>query len=272
MNNQAQHQVLLTRPAGGNEALATRLRSQGYKVSIRPMLKLSALSDSQDLQQTATRLHQYQKIIFVSKSSVHFGMTLAAQHWQTLPREPEWLAVGPGTAQALRGFGIQAIYPESSGSEGLLNLPQLCPPVAGRVLIVRGRGGRELLFAELAQRGAEVEYWEVYNRSEVIHDDLPGLITEATAILQCTPNKSNASNKTNAPNKSNAPSQLLVVLTSMEMLEIFARQIGPLAQHCLLLVPSQRIADQARSYAFHAVRNVGAASEQALYDAILDEH
>ena len=249
--------MLLTRPAGENEALATRLRSQGYWVSIRPMMTLSALSDSQDLHQTATRLDQYQKIIFVSRSSVHFGMTIAAQHWQTLPKAPEWLAVGPGTAQALSAFGIQAIYPETSGSEGLLNLPQLGPPVAGRVLIVRGRGGRELLFAELAQRGAEVEYWEVYARAEVIQDDLPDLVTATRA---------------NLPSTSSMPGQLLVVLTSMEIMEIFARQIGPLAPHCLLLVPSQRIADQARAYAFHAVRNVGAASEQALYDAILNEH
>lgn len=245
---QPKSQVLLTRPAGENEALAARLKTQGYEVHIRPMIHLSGLSDPQSLKQTAMHLDQYHKILFVSKSSVRFGLAIAEQYWPQWPTRPEWLAVGPGTARELDEFGIRASYPESSGSEELLSLPQLCRLSGERLLIVRGRGGRELLFAELVRRGAEVEYWEVYERSELIYDDLAEDMAEVAQ----------------------PHGRLLVVLTSMEIMENFARQAGPLAKHCLVLVPSQRIADRARLYAFPKVLNVGGASEQALYDAIVN--
>ncbi len=234
-------QVLLTRPAGENETLAAMLQAQGYGVQIRPLLQLSAIPDRPGLHQIAMRLDQYHRIVFVSKSSVRFGLAIAEPYWPQWPGTPEWLAVGPGTALELDQRGIRANYPESPGSEGLLQL--LGHPVAERILIVRGRGGRELLFDELTRRGGRVEYWEVYVRSEVTHDDIAALVQQAD--------------------------RLVVVLTSREILDNFARQAGSLVGRCLALVPSQRIADQARSYAFDAVCNAGGASEQALYDAVI---
>ena len=43
-------------------------------------------------------------------------------------------------------------------------MPQLADLHGKRVLIVRGSGGRELLQAEMAGRGAQVQYAEVYTR------------------------------------------------------------------------------------------------------------
>jgi len=53
---------------------------------------------------------------------------------------------------------------EGTDSESLLALPQLADMAGQRVLIVRGSGGRELLFDALTARGAQVQYAEVYAR------------------------------------------------------------------------------------------------------------
>ena len=242
--------VLLTRPDGENEVLATLLRAAGPpvgEVCSRPMLRLSDLSgpDSARVKSIAMNLDQYDKIIFVSKSSVRFGLPVLASCWPQWPVTLEWLAVGPGTARALEPFGINAGYPEPPGSEGLLRLlhPSTTQPIDQRILIARGKGGRELLFDELARRGARVEYWEVYHRSTVIHDDLQQLIR--------------------------AGQHCVVVLTSVEILTNFVQQAGALVRRCIAVVSSDRVAIQAIAYPFIEVVIAGEASHQSLYDAII---
>ena len=136
--------VLLTRPKGENESLAALLGGEEADILIRPLIELSAIKVTPEEKQRVMNIDQQDVVIFVSKSSVRYALPLLENYWPQWPLALRWLAVGPGTAEALAGFGIQAAYPRIAGSQGLLELPALRAVSGGKVLIVRGVGGREL--------------------------------------------------------------------------------------------------------------------------------
>ncbi|MFT7222221.1 MAG: uroporphyrinogen-III synthase [Candidatus Azotimanducaceae bacterium] len=234
--------VVLTRPAGENEALASRLQENNLNVLSRPLIALSDIGVSAESKQQAIDLEHNDIIIFVSKSAVRFGMPLLDQYWPAWPLSLEWYAVGEGTADALNGFDVSARYPEIAGSEGLLALKGLAEVEGKKILIARGQGGRELLASALGARGGLVRYFETYRRDAVKYDDwvLPR-------------------------------DRTIVVLTSGEIVEHFVDQVGAMFGHVHLIVPSSRIGDKARALGAAKLTITAGASEQALYDAVLNE-
>lgn len=234
--------IILTRPEGENEALANRLLTTGAEITIRPLIKLSALEPTAGLKDQAMNLDHYDFIVFVSKSAVRFGMPLLDQYWPAWPAQLLWLAIGEGTATALADWDVHAQYPEQAGSEGMLSHRAVQNVVDKKILIVRGLGGRELLASTLRSKGARVEYLEAYERTLVMWPDWPQLIHDS-----------------------------VVVITSREMLENFCEQTGVAGQRVSLIVPSTRIADRARDLGVANITIAAGASEQALYDAILNE-
>lgn len=232
--------VLLTRPSGENDGLASMLRSKSCQVTVRPMIEVSAVNLSAEMKQALMNFDDHDKVIFVSKSSVRFGLPLLDAYWPQWPLRLEWFAVGPGTAGALGQFQVQASFPDVAGSEGLLK--ELKSVSGQNVLIVRGQGGRELLGDQLKDRGARVSYLEVYHRTNVEHDDIDLL-----------------------------PANTTVVLTSVGILDSFCPQVGGRVSEFIAIVPSGRIAEIALERGFSRVKNAAGASDQALYDSIFQD-
>jgi len=146
-----------------------------------------------------------------------------------------WLAVGAGTAAALRRAGVERVSaPTRMDSEGLLSLPALVQ-VAGRsVGMVTAPGGRGLIAPTLAARGARVLRAEVYARVPV------ALSAQALARLRAL------------------PGPLCLALSSGEALE---RILGALPDDLLprlrgarVLAASERLAQLARAAGFDDVR------------------
>jgi uroporphyrinogen-III synthase len=99
-------------------------------------------------------------VVFTSPAAVRAAHALGALH--PAPGA-HWLAVGEGSARALRRAGVSEVaQPARMDSEGLLALPTLV--TATRVGLVTAPGGRGLIAGELARRGTPVVRADVYER------------------------------------------------------------------------------------------------------------
>jgi uroporphyrinogen-III synthase len=231
--------ILLTRPPGENESLADLLRADGFSPIVRPLIELVDIPVDPEMKKIVLDLDRYDKIIFVSKSSVRFGLPILENYWPQWPISLEWFSVGPGTAEALKQYGVVASFPDLVGSEGLLALGGLQEVADEQILIVRGAGGRELLGQSLSESGASVTYLETYRRLPLQHD-FSDLVAGS-----------------------------IVILTSAEILTNFTSLSGDSFHGHHAVVPSSRLEEIARTYIFQGVTNAGGASDEALYDAVI---
>lgn len=160
--------LLLTRPAAENDALAAALHERGLHSASLPLMDIETLAETPRQRALALELSSYQAVVVVSKPAARIGLELFARHCPQLPTHLQWFSVGAGTAQILQEHGLQVSYPEQGDdSEALLCLPQwqrLFEGSPARVLILRGEGGRELIAQTLRERGASVDYLELYRR------------------------------------------------------------------------------------------------------------
>jgi uroporphyrinogen-III synthase len=158
--------VLVIRPAGLGERLATLVRQQGGQAIVFPAIEVLAPSRPARLDALVARLHTFDWAVFVSPTAAREGVKAvgARRAW---PAQPRLAAVGRGTASALGELGFDAVLsPEAPGdTEALLGLPELQDVAGQNVVVFRGEGGREKLARALAERGARVEYAECYRRA-----------------------------------------------------------------------------------------------------------
>lgn len=153
--------ILVTRPEQQSNALCRLLTAEGGTPLRFPAMEIRARADRAAVRAAVGPVDRYGLIVFVSANAVRFGAPLLEQR-----RELRIAAVGGATAQALNAAGYRvALRPDDGAdSEALLRLPEFQHLAGQRVLIVRGTGGREHLATELAARGAQVVYAEVYER------------------------------------------------------------------------------------------------------------
>lgn len=162
--------VLVTRPQRQADGLAEAIESRGG-VAIRfPVIEARPLPQA-DVIAVAETLKIPDIAILVSVNAVRFGLRYAG--------DAAIAVVGPATAQSVEKSGRQVDIRSPGGfnSEQLLATPELQDVAGKTVRIIRGNGGRELLASALRERGAIVEYLEVYRREAPEYDE-----TEIAAV------------------------------------------------------------------------------------------
>lgn len=159
--------VLLTRDEDTNAEFGAALAPFNVVPISRPLWTYDSVDLGAAGRDIAASLDRYDHVIVISQNAVRYGVTTVADYWPQWPISLRWYAVGPTTAEAMRAYDIAPIIPNNANSEGLLALPQLQVPGSGRVLILRGQEGRELLRQSLVDRGFSVDYLEVYRGSVV---------------------------------------------------------------------------------------------------------
>lgn len=152
--------LVITRPAGTAVPLARRVRALGGVPLLLPGLSLRAADDAETTRALLRGALGDDVLLFASPAAVRFAAAL-------LPLETAAtvLAVGQGTARALRRHGLAALVPvERQDSEGLLALPLMQQLKGRRVALVGAPGGRGLLREQLVARGARLRELHVYRR------------------------------------------------------------------------------------------------------------
>jgi len=164
--------VLVTRPAHQAGPLCELIRLAGGEAVPFPVLAVEAADESDSLQLLA-HLHHYWLAIFISPNAVRFGIEAAARRGG-LPATLKIAAVGEGSRRELEqrlGRPVDLVPQERYDSEALLALPALQQVAGKKIIIFRGNGGRELLAQTLRERGAQVDYAEVYRRTQASAPD-----------------------------------------------------------------------------------------------------
>lgn len=159
--------VLVTRPAHQAQHLCELIKAQGGEALVFPVLDIVEPEDTSALFQIIDRLDEFDIAIFISANAVTQGMSLILTD-RSLPPHLKLATVGMRTAKELEQFGLCAdICPsEKFNSEALLTLDEMQDVAGKNIVIFRGEGGREFLAETLIQRGAHVEYAEVYRRTK----------------------------------------------------------------------------------------------------------
>jgi uroporphyrinogen-III synthase len=163
-----------TRPPHQNAAWSLQLQTMGYPVIDLPLLDIVVKQGHEDLAALRARLQrldEYQRVFFVSQNAVAATFTLLDELWVELPLGTLFYGIGQQTASAIAqhldrwGASHRVVAGSATmDSESLLSRPELQTLAGENILICRGEGGRPLLGDELSLRGARVDYCELYER------------------------------------------------------------------------------------------------------------
>ncbi len=165
MSESIRKHILVTRPEQQSEKLCCLLEGYGLQPVRFPVIAIKAKELSVLEKQYITDIAQYQYVFFVSTNAVNFALQVFSGKIELLKRAT-CIAVGAATLKALSDAGIHSaiVSQDAFNTEALLLMPELQCLRNKRCLIIRGVGGRELLARTLRERGAMVEYLELYQR------------------------------------------------------------------------------------------------------------
>ncbi|MDG1818671.1 MAG: uroporphyrinogen-III synthase [Porticoccaceae bacterium] len=185
-NSLAAKRLLLIRPQRQDDQLLTMLENKGAEVTHYPVMSIQAVVESPQLEQKSPQLEKespqpepksqkikdqileldnFHKAIVVSGNAAELSLEWIDKYWPMFPVGIDYFAVGERTAELLKQAGIDALHPRGrQNSEELLKLEPLQELDNQRIIIFRGVGGREILGETLIERGARVEYCELYKR------------------------------------------------------------------------------------------------------------
>ena len=158
--------VVVTRPQHQAETLCKLIEDHGGKAIRFPMIEINISENQQVAKTLLNNINQYDIGIFISRNAVDWTMKLLGDKQSALERLNIY-AIGAATADMLKQSLLKnVITNDGTNSESLLDVDILSAnEISGKkVIIFRGEGGREYLATTLRERGAQVDYAEVYRR------------------------------------------------------------------------------------------------------------
>ncbi|MGA2327665.1 MAG: uroporphyrinogen-III synthase [Bryobacteraceae bacterium] len=165
--------IVVTRARAQAGELAQRLRELGAEVIEFPTIEIRPPEDYRPLEEAIARLDSYDWLIFTSANGVRFFHSRAGIR----SIRARICAIGPATRRALEQLHFKVDrMPAQYVAESLVEAFADEDLTGKRILLPRAAVARDVVPAELARRGAEVDVVEVYRTA--IPEEAPALAQE----------------------------------------------------------------------------------------------
>lgn len=225
--------ILICRPEPEASRLAGEVRSAGHIPLVLPLIERRPLQETPEQRSLIQDLDLFHHVIAVSPYAARQLLERIDPWWPQFPTGIHWYGVGKGTASVLDAAGLTPVSPARGWtSEALLETPELADLQHQKVLIARGDQGRELLRETLQRRGARVTVLPLYRRR------CPSYPPEQLREMLC-----------------DGPPDAIIALSGETLNNLIA--LGENSVHnlynALLVVPADRVAEQAREAGFRRV-------------------
>ena len=225
--------VLVCRPEPAASELADVLKSVGASVQVLPTIEITPFELPPPSRNHILNLDQYSHVVTVSPNAAQIALEHIDSCWPQYPVQQQWHAIGRKTAQILSNAGLSLARPKGDmTSEELLKLPDFAKVNGEKILVLKGKGGREMIVETLTRRGAKVDTVELYLRQRPRYDEA----TLKEALIEFCPH--------------------FIVALSAETLEnLISLNLSiraPIAQSALI-VPSSRVMNIALEHGFKLI-------------------
>ena len=250
--------LIVTRPERDAGSLIDALRARGRRVVALPVLAIEATDDPAMLAHTLAHVDDYRLVVFVSPNAIRQSLAQRAGPW---PVDTAIGVMGPGSVETLKQLGIAtpdyrvvsptAADPASGGdrfdSEALFSALDALLGLTrfdGRVLILRGNGGRAWFAERLREIGIAVDEVEAYRRvrpeaDAVARDALKALVAaNGKAVFVITSSEGIANLTT------------IVAEAVSHDASVSADDAEAWLRSCRILAPHRRIVEKAREAGF----------------------
>jgi uroporphyrinogen III methyltransferase / synthase len=156
--------ILVTRAKGQADALSSRLRALGADAIEVPTIEIRPAADYAPLDSAIAALSSYDWLIFTSANGVrYFVERLDASGLDLRALRARICAIGPATRAAVEALHLKVdLIGKEYVAESLLETFAAHDLAGKRVLLPRAAVARDLVPAELARRGAQVDVVEAY--------------------------------------------------------------------------------------------------------------
>lgn len=173
--------IVVTRTRHQASALSGKLRRLGAEVIELPTIRIAPPTNKREFAESVVHCHTYDWLIFTSPNGVErfFQAFFAVYKDIRSIGGARIAAMGPGTAAAIRKFGLDVdLVPESYVAEGLIKAFDDATETLGSIehqtfLWVHAEGARRVIYDELMKRNAIVDECIAY-KTEPEDEDVTG--------------------------------------------------------------------------------------------------
>jgi uroporphyrinogen-III synthase len=285
LSSASARRVLVTRPIIQDEQLVKAIEGDGWTAYELPMLEIACQSEPLELIPLVSLLHDLTHIdlaIFVSTNAVSCAASVMADASIPWPSQLKCIAIGPATTAAIaeQGWPLLDGSVATSGdgapphdSEALLERLEDMSLAGRHIYLFSGIDGRQLIEHALVARAAKVTRVETYRRVRPSYSN-----TEFRTIIDQFLSLPSAS-RSRPPNTEQHSGAALIgaervmLFASAETVNNFCwyaqqSQCQPAIQDVLAIVPTERVAQQARQAGLRQVHVAGNASQDAFLHAL----
>jgi uroporphyrinogen-III synthase len=235
--------ILVIRPSRQVDQFIALLERTGAQLCHTPVMSIEPIVDGQAIKNLILEVDNFDKAICVSGNAAELAIEWLDRYWPMMPVGIDFFAVGQQTADILGAADIAALSPRGrQNSEALLALAELQDLSGQRVIIFRGCGGREILGDTLIERGARVDYCELYKR--VINTEQALLARQQLSQNDC------------------------LVAHSGELLTALGDVSGEPGADTIVVVPSERVAEIARELGYKNIVSAANALPESMLAAV----